>query len=397
MVQVKDLTELTVRDLWQEVKHEDDWWSEFNERTLSLVKLLLEASLEEEILQELHAAKYKRVSVRCGYRNGCYERSLYTRFGVIKSLKVPRTRNGHESQILPRYRRREDSVNRTVREMFLAGVSTRRVGEVLNTIHSEGVSPQTVSRVAETLDIEVCRYHTRRLSDHYQYLFLDGITLKVKGVLGAKKRLVLCAYGIATDGKRELLSFRQASAESEAQWEAFLRDIYQRGLLGNALRLVVTDGCAGLHLALDTVYPYVPRQRCWAHKLRNIAAKVRRGHQEECLRQLKSVYQAETRKAGVMLFRSWAGRWRLPEPKAVRSMEEDLEELLNFLDCPPEHRRRVRTTNVIERAFREVRRRTRPMSCFQNSASVERIIYGLVCYLNRKWMDKPLMQFTQNT
>lgn len=396
MVQVKDLTELTVRDLWQEVKFEDDWWSEFNDKTLSLVKLLLEASLEEEIIQELKAARYQRVSARHGYRNGRYERSLYTKFGVIKSLKVPRTRDGYESRILPRYQRREDSVNWTVREMFLAGISTRRVGEVLNTIHRQRVSPQTVSRIAETLDGEVRRYHARRLGDHYQYLFLDGITLKVKGVLGAGKRLVLCAYGIAKDGQRELLSFRQASAESEARWEAFLRDIYQRGLLGNALRLVVTDGCAGLHRALDTVYPYVPRQRCWAHKMRNIAARVRRAHQGECLRQLKGVYRAETRKAGVALFRDWADRWQLIEPNAVSCLEEDLEELLNFFDCPAEHRKMVRTTNVIERAFREVRRRTRPMSCFQNSASVERIIYGLISYLNRKWMEKPLMQFTQN-
>jgi putative transposase len=397
MVQVKDLTELTVRELWREVKHEDDWWEEFNDTTLALVKLLLEASLEEEIIQELQAAKYKRTPGRRGYRNGRYERSLYTKFGVIKALRVPRTRGGHDSQILARYQRREESVNWTVREMFLAGVSTRRVGEVLDAIHGEQISPQTVSRIAESLDSEVRRYHGRRLADRYQYLFLDGITLKVKGALGARKRLVLCAYGIGMDGKRELLSFRQATAESEAQWEAFLRDIYERGLWGSHLNLVVTDGCAGLHRALDTVYPYVKRQRCWAHKLRNVAAKLPRRSQAMCLQEAKRIYQAANKRETVSRWQAWSVHWRGAAGKAVTCVEDDLDELLNFLDCPTEHRKVVRTTNVIERAFREVRRRTRPMSCFQNSASVERIIYGVVSYLNRKWTEKPLAQFTQHT
>jgi putative transposase len=142
--------------------------------------------------------------------------------------------------------------------MFLAGVSTRRVGEVLLPVLGEAPSPQTVSRVARSLDAEVQRFHNRPLSDHYLYLLLDGITLKVKGALGSKKRLVLCAYGITPDGRREIVSFRQATAESETQWEAFLQDMYQRGLEGKLLTLIVTDGNPGLCRALKLVYPYVP-------------------------------------------------------------------------------------------------------------------------------------------
>lgn len=172
-----------------------------------------------------------------------------------------------------------------IREMFLSGVSTRRVGEIMNTVRGEKVSPQTVSRVLRSLDREVQLFWRRPLADIYQYLFLDGISLKVKGAVGRQKRQVLCAYGIRQDGKREVISFRQGPDESEAKWEAFLRDLYDRGLVGQKVRLITTDGCPGLHRALDTVYPYVSRQRCWAHKLRNVANRLKRADQKDCTKQ----------------------------------------------------------------------------------------------------------------
>ncbi len=399
MVQVKDLTELTLRDLWREVKEdEEDWWGDLKEETLRVVKRLLESAMEEELLERLRAGRYRRTELRRGYRNGYRQRSLLTELGLVEHLRVPRDRQGsYYPTVVERYQRRQGKVNRLVREAFLAGVSTRRVGEVLAPVLGESLSPQTVSRIACSLDAEVRRYHSRILKDCYQYLLLDGITLKVKSPTGAKKRLVLCAYGITPQGQRELISFRQASAESEAQWEAFLRDLYTRGLEGKSLRLVVADGCPGLHRALDTVYPYTPRQRCWAHKLRNVAAKLPRRHQKACLKEAKAIYQAPTQREAIAHFRRWAVCWRTLAPKAVGCLEEDLEELLSFLGCPQPHWKKVRTTNAIERAFREVRRRTRPMSCFQNSASVDRIIYGVLCHLNKTWQEKPLKEFTHYT
>lgn len=396
MVQVKDLTELTLEDLWQEVKWQsDDWWQELEETQLRIVKTILESSLEEELLAELGAGRYKRTNSRRNYRNGHYERSFATKYGVIKALRVPRARKSYQSQILPRYQRRQEQVQKMIREMFLSGVSTRRVGEVLSTVGGEKVSPQTVSRVLRSLDREVHLFQSRPLGDIYQYLFLDGICLKVKGAVGRQKRQVLCAYGIRWDGKREVISFRQATDESEAKWEAFLRDLYDRGLAGRKLRMIITDGCPGLHRALDTVYPYVSRQRCWAHKLRNVANKVRRQDQKECNRQTALIYQAENKREAVKRYREWEARWQQRYPEAVRCLERDLDELLSFLDMPREHRVKVRTTNVIERSFREVRRRTRPISCFTNTASVDRIIYGVISHLNKNWKEKPLCQFTQ--
>lgn len=395
MVQVKDLTEVTVRDLWQEVKEEEDWWGDLKQETLRVVQRLLEGAMEGELLERLRAGRYRRTALRRGYRNGYRTRSLLTELGLVEQLRVPRDRTGqYQPTVLPRYQRRQEKVNRLVREMFLCGVSTRKVQEVVEPLLGAGVSAQTVSRITRSLDAQVRHFHQRPLGDHYQYLLLDGITLKVKGATGVKKRLVLCAYALTPQGRRELISFRQATAESEAQWEAFLRDLYGRGLQGQGLRLVTTDGCPGLHRALDTVYPYVSRQRCWAHKLRNVAARLPRKHQEACLGEAKGIYRAGTRREAVAHFREWVNRWRQVAPKAVRCLEQDLEELLPFLGCPQAHWKKVRTTNAIERAFREVRRRTRPMSCFQNSASVDRIIFGVISHLNKAWQDKPLREFT---
>jgi putative transposase len=395
MVQVKDLTELSLRDLWLEVKEDEDWCGDLKQETLRVVQRLLEGAMEGELLEQLRAGRYRRTELRRGYRNGYRQRSLLTELGLVEHLRVPRDREGqYRTTVLPRYQRRQEKVNRLVREMFLCGVSTRKVQEVVRPLLGPGMSAQTVSRITRSLDGEVQRYHRRPLTDCYQYLLLDGITLKVKGAMGVKKRLVLCAYGITFRGQRELISFRQATAESEAQWEAFLRDLHDRGLTGRALRLITTDGCTGLHQALDVVYPYVARQRCWAHKLRNVAARLPRKHQEPCLNEAKRVYQAATRREAVQRFRAWAAAWRNTVPRAVACLEGDLEELLPFLDCPQAHWRKVRTTNAIERAFREVRRRTRPMSCFQNTASVDRIIYGVISHLNKSWEDKPLRQFT---
>ncbi len=397
MVMVKDLTELTLKDLWKEVKDEEDWWGDINERVLKMAKMILESSLESELLEELQASRYQRTEVRKGYRNGHYEKSLYTRFGVMKAVRMPRTRQGYASKVLPRYQRRQDDVNKMVRDMFLAGVSTRRVGEVLATVNEHKLSAQTVSRITRSLDTEVQLFQNRPLSDVYRYIFFDGISLKVKGGGKVYRRQILCAYGITLLGRREIISFRQGTDESEAKWEAFLRDLYERGLEGKNCDLIATDGCPGLHRALETVYPYTARQRCWAHKLRNVANKLRVKDREDCLAGARLIYLAEHRKGAIRAYKNWELKWRSSYPDAVNCLDKDLDELLNFLDCPVVHRVKVRTTNAIERAFREVRRRTRPMSCFTNSRSVDRIIYGVISHLNQAWKDKPLHEFTQKT
>lgn len=406
MQRIKALDELTPADLWREVpRGSDEFWQDAREKQKALLKVLLEGALEDELTLLLGAARYRRTEERQGWRNGFYSRDLVTQIGLLSGVRVPRTRAGPiDRSVFSRYRRRQRWVDDLVLEVYLAGASTRRVGEALEALTDDRVSAQTVSRVSRSLDVQVERFHKQPLADDIRYLLLDGIYLRVKGALaqrhglkGARRRLVLCAYGIAVTGERRLLDFRLAPSESAAHWEAFLSQLRERGLLGQSLKLVVTDGCAGLHAALDVVYPYVPRQHCWVHKLRNVANLLRKRQQEECLAGAREIYQAEDRRAAILAYWRWARRWRDEAPKAVACLERDLEALLAFFASPDAHRKKVRTTNAIERCFREVRRRTRPMSCFNNDASCERIIYAVFNHLNRKWQGKPLSQFTHNS
>jgi putative transposase len=318
-----------------------------------------------------------------------------TRLGLLRRLRVPRTRRGCRSQLLQRYQRRQESVNELVREAFLRGVSTRQVGEVLEPVLGESYSPQTVSRIGRGLDGAVRAFHRRRLGDEYVYIFLDGVVLKVRDRGGkVRRRWVLVAYGITAAGRRELLACPWARGESETPWTAFLQGMFLRGLEGRRLRLVITDGSVGLQAALALVGPQVPRQRCWAHKLRNIADKVP-PKEGSCGHEAAALYQAQNRSLAKQSFQHWARQWRPTRPRAVACVERDLEELLAFYAWPSAHWRKIRTTNIIERAFREVRRRTRPMSSFTNPASCDRIVFGVITHLNRSWERKPLKEFTQ--
>jgi putative transposase len=369
-----------------------------DEQVRSEVKQLLEQALEAERTTRLAVGRYVRDSeARCDYRNGYYQRDLGTRLGLIQGLRIPRTRHGGGSQLLPRYQRRQECVHGLVREAFLRGISTRQVGEVLEPVLGEAYSAQTISRIARGLDAAVERFHRCRLRDDVVYLVLDGVVLKVRDARGrVRRRVVLVAYGITAGGRREVIGYRLAQGESEASWTAFLQDLYLRGLEGHALRLVISDGSPGLRAALGLVYPRVAVQLCWAHKLRNVADKVRR-REGSCVAQAAAIYRARSRGQAQQAFRRWAARWRQRRPRAVATVERNLEELLSFFAVPEAHWQKVRTTNVIERAFREVRRRTRPMSSFTNPASCDRIVFGVIHHLNRSWERKPLPEFTQNS
>ncbi len=393
---------------WRRVKefvescNEEDFWLKIKQHTRSLLKDTMQICMDEELIEYTQAQKYQRTENRLDYRNGYYFRNLDTELGPIDNLKVPRSRLGlFKTKAFDYYQRRQKQVNLAIQNVFLSGVSTRDVSLAIKPLLETTFSASCVSRITKNLDATVKEFHKRKLIDEYQFLFLDGITLSVKSSLSAIKKLVLVAYGITIFGKKELISFRIASSESQAAWEAFLNDLYIRGLKGDNLKLIITDGCKGLRVALDIVYAYTKRQHCWVHKLRNVAKYLRKSDEKLVLSQAKQIYKALTKREAVGLFRLWKKHWQTLYPRAVNCIEKDLDELLNFLEIPlPEKhraliRKRIRTTNVIERSFREVRRRTRPMSCFTNQDSVNRIIYAILTRLNNKWKDKPLVEFTQ--
>ena len=329
------------------------------------------------------------------YRNGYYERDFVTRFGTLR-LRIARTRG---KSFLPgglqRFQRRAEEVSMLIREAFLRGISTRQVGRVVAVLSGEGVSAQTVSKLTRDLDQAVGEFHQARLSDDYAYLFLDGVSLRIRRSAGRKRVQMLVAYGVRRDGTRHLLAFLRSQGESQADWEALLQDLYRRGLEGKQLGLIVTDGCAGLAAAIQIVYPRARHQRCWVHKMRNILDKVRKCDHDEAKSGAQAIYLAESRARAEAAFRNFRARWRRQYAAMVRRLERDLPELLSFFAFPRHLWRKLRTTNVIERCFVEVRRRTRPMVCFVNVESVDRIIYSIFQRFNLEWKTRTLSVFTQ--
>ena len=359
---------------------------------------MIEQALEAERDYHLQLGYYEHSpEFRMDYRNGYRLRDLATQLGLLRRLRVPRTRRRYRSQFLPRYKRAQPAVHELVRQAFLRGISTRQVGAVLEPVLGEAYSAQTVSNLTRELSRAAEQFHRRPLRADYLYLFLDGVVLKVRDAgRKVRRRVVLVAYGITAQGRREVIAYQFAhNGESEACWTEFLQDLYQRGLQGQHLRLIVSDGGKGLAAALPLVFPRVAVQLCWAHKLRNIADKVRRS-EGSCVAQAAGMYRAQNRAQAQRAFRQWKRNWEQRRPQAVACVERDLERLLSFYDVPEHHWKKVRTTNVIERSFREVRRRTRPMSSFANPGSCDRIVFGVISHLNRSWEKKPFKEFTHN-
>jgi transposase-like protein len=394
---MKALTELKVADLLKECNISfEDTWDMINKSLAVLKKRLIEEALEVERTELVCCRYHGRSILRKDFRNGYWRRFLLLKDGRLE-LKVPRIRSGgYPSQVVPRYMQRMPEVDKALQKVFLFGVSTRRCAKALSPLLGDSISAQTISTIAKSLDTEVRAFHAQPLSDRYVYLFLDGIILKVRTGFGATKKAILVAYGITGQGKRELIDFTVVTHESEHAWEGFLLDLLMRGLVGTNLRLIITDGNQGLVNAVDLTYPGIPRQRCWAHKMRNVATYLPKRDRDECIKEARNIYNATSRQKAIEHYFLWAKKWRLQRPKSVACIEKDLEELLAFYGTPKVFWKKLRTTNVIERAFREVRRRTRPISCFNNTQSIERIVYAVLSHLNDQWGKKPLKEFTHN-
>jgi putative transposase len=386
------LKQATVRNVSRAMREINVFETEgdFKPQARQALKQLLEKRLEEEMAEYLGLSRYEHAADRHDYRNGHYVRHLLTEMGDLELL-VPRSRKGRfPSKLFARYARRCGSVDKVLLACFCLGLSTRKAASVLAPVLGEKVSASTISRIAVDLDKEVKLYHGRELGDRYRYLFFDGVVLKSKGAAKVQKKILLCAFGITLDGGQEMIDFYPAASESQACWEAFLNDLYQRGLKGSPCELMATDGGTGLHQALQIVYPKIPLQRCWAHKTRNVLDKVKEADQVAVKKALNRISHALNHREATQAYWRLASRWRKAYPKAVACLEKDLDQLLNFFQInKPELWSRLRTTNLIERAFREVRRRTRPMGVMAHTQSLQRIVFAVFHHLNQNWSQHP--------
>jgi putative transposase len=394
-VRASEALVIEAKKSWQRLQQAKEFFfADLEEQMKENHRRFLDMLMLEERQRFLQAHPYQRHEGRVDQANGFYRRSLTTRLGVLP-LQVPRSRSGaFRPQVLPRYKRREAVVDEALRRVFLCGVSTRQAGPALSGLIDEAVSAATVSTVAKVLDETVAKWHRRTLNDNYQHLILDGVSVRLRLVGTVKRRVVLCAYGITKEGKGELIDFLLSKVESEETWKRLLVDVWNRGLRGACLKLIVTDGNAGLVKALGEVWPRALHQRCWVHKLRNLHQRLK-ASQQSCLKEAKLIYQAENEKEAIVRFRKWKRRWEKNAPRAVHCLEADLEELFSIFRLAPAQRRRLRTTNVIERLFVEVRRRIRTMCAFTTRDSCERILFSVFYRMNQYWAKHPLKPFTQ--
>ena len=373
----------------------ESFWGDLQGQAVKAAQRFLDLLSQRERDLYMVSPSYSRSRPRKDYRNGYYRRNFVTRFGTLV-LHIARTRKKNFlPDVIKKFQRRAEEVCLLIREAFLRGISTRQVGRVVATVTGEVVSAQTVSKLTRYLDEAVRLFHAAVLGDDWAYLFLDGVSLRVRRPSGRKRVQMLVAYGVKQDGRRELLAFLRTHGEGQADWEGLLNDLYRRGLKGSNLQLIVTDGCAGLAAAIQMVYPRALHQRCWVHKMRNVLEKVRKCDYDQVKADAQAIYQAEDRKQAQAKFRAFRWRWQRHYGSMVRQLEKDLPELLSFFSFPRHLGRKLRTTNIIERCFVEVRRRTRPMVCFVNVQSVDRIIYSIFQRFNLEWKNRTLKVFTQ--
>jgi putative transposase len=375
----------------------DATWGSIERIVALLMKLMFEILLDQAATEQAGAGLYERTGTRKKYRNGTYPRNLATRFGLIEDMLVPRFRQGGvlHSLFAP-YQQRTDDVDKALGTLFLNGVSTHKLKSIAEQLTGRPVSAQTVSTIIQKTDQELEEYRTKPMEDTYDYLFLDGIYDKIREI-GLERKALLCALGMTKDGKKELLSFHLVDSESEDNWTEFVIDLKNRGLKGKSLRLIISDGNPALKATLKRLFPYKRHQRCIWHKMTNIQAKTKKRNRKALMGECKTIFAAPLRHQAIGRFKTWKQHWDIEEPAAVKCLAKDLRECLSYYDFPKEHWKSIRTTNVLERSFREVRRRTRPMGgTFVNPASADRIYHNVFGLLNNNWKTHPKL-FTQNS
>ncbi len=314
------------------------------------------------------AGRYERSDARKDTRAGHYQRKLHTKAGQV-SLKVPRLRSlPFETQIIERYKRRESSVEEALIEMYLAGVSVRRVEDITAALWGTKVSPSTVSELNQKVYQQIEQWRNKPIEGEHPYVYLDGISLKRSWGGEVRNVSVLVAIGVATDGYREVLGIAEGAKEDKAGWLAFLRHLKTRGLRG--VKLFISDACLGLVESLGELYPESLWQRCVVHWYRNVFSITPKGKVQEVSAMLKAIHAQEDREAALKKAEDVANKLEsMKLPRAAQLVRASVEQTLSYMSFPREHWLRIRTNNPLERIMREIRRRTRVVGSFPDGQS----------------------------
>ena len=370
---------------------------------------ILNAMLDAEADEIANAARYERTGERRAYRAGHYGRRLTAKAGRLE-LKVPKLKGAvFESAVIERYRRREESVEEALIDMYLAGVSTRQVDDISQLLWGDRMPSQTLSDKLKKVYGDIDAWRTRPLEGEYPYVFVDGVWHKRSWGGSVENVSILVAIGINREGHREVIGVAEGMKEDRASWEQFFRGMIERGLKG--VRLVVGDRCAGLVSTVNGMLPKARYQRCMVHFMRNVLSKVPPAHREWASAALKAVFAMESQesalaKAGTVAAEMESRRLR----GAANRLREGIGETTTYLldEFPDGHRRRIRTNNMIERPDREIRRRTRVVGGFPDSNSALMLVCARIryvtasewstrCYLDMSRLDDTLREANRSS
>jgi transposase-like protein len=351
----------------------------------SIVTEALQQTLEAEMDEELGAEKSERTPSRVGYRSGYYGRTLITRVGKIE-LRVPQDRQGRfRTEVFERYQRSEKALTAAMMQMYLQGVSTRKVKAITEELCGHEFSSASISRIVAALDEELERFSRRRLEEDYPYLVLDARYEKVREEGTVRSQAVLIAIGIDWEGRRNVLAVDLANRESASSWKEFLSALRDRGLHG--VQLAISDDHPGLKRAIREVLPEAAWQRCYVHFLRNALDHLPRKADDDCLMELRWLYDRRNVEEARRDLAAWLAKWTARYPKLCSWVEENIEETLSFYRLPRQHHKNLKSTNMLERIMEEIKRRTLVLRIFPNAASCLRLVRALAVEMHENWIE----------
>jgi putative transposase len=350
-----------------------------------IVEEVVQQVLEAEMEETLQAGKSERTAARLGYRSGYYGRMLVTRVGKI-ALRVPQDRQGRfRTEVFERYQRSEKALVAAMMEMYLQGVSTRKVQTITEELCGHEFSSSTVSRIVQQLDEELNRFARRRLEEPYPYLILDARYEKVREEGAVRSQAVLVAIGISWEGRRNILAVELANRESASSWKELLISLKQRSL--NGVEFVVSDDHAGLRRAIREVLPEAVWQRCYVHFLRNALDYLPRKADDDCLQELRWIYDRRDVQEAHQDLAAWLAKWGKRYAKLCVWVEENIEETFSFYRLPRQHHKNLKSTNMLERFMEEIKRRTLVVRIFPNAAACLRLVRALAAETHEDWIE----------
>jgi len=372
-------------------------FDEFEQRGHKAIQDLIQSDIYEEFAEAIGAKRYEHAPSRIDSRKGEYPRCFTTTFGT-SLVNIPVARDGTRViyKLFDKYQRRQKKFDNVVVLSMILGLSTRKQRKFFKSFIGDSVSHTTASRLIRTLEEDLAEYRTRPIEDKYKYLLIDGLWVSVMADGRLRKMVILFVLGVTLDNKKEIIAFKLAKGETEAEASGLLNDVYRRGLEGKNLKVVASDGAGGIRQAISLVYPYAKWQLCHTHKLRNLSSNIRHKikHRRKMMAQASRIYKSKSRRQAIKRFYRFCDKWKGLEPKAIRCFEKDFYDTIVYYDFF-EDKNFIGTTNHLERDLEEVRRRIKIQGYFKSEQSLNLWVYGIISqFREEEREDTPKYIFT---